>query len=153
MQPPAALLTQHLFACLPSSPNQIPHTAYTVPRDTRSAGTSPTIRGYASSLAGHYLNEPASRIVLYTDCPAAGLVGLAGNWAGQGGTLAFLFSGQSLFDSRWLPESASAWETWPASYMQLADPAVFGNKEVLLQATVHGIRLSSLWASLLHRLK
>ena len=68
----------------------------------------------------------------------AGFVGLAGNWAGQGGTLAFLFSGQSMFDSRWLPDSASAWETWPASYMQLADPEVFGDKEVLLQAKFKG---------------
>lgn len=67
---------------------------------------------------------------------------MAGNWVGQGGTLAFLFSGQSLFDSSWLPASAAAWQSWPAAYMQLADPKVFGSQEVLLEAEVKGEQLS-----------
>ena len=75
---------------------------------------------------------------------AAGFIGFAGNWAGQGGNFAPIFSGQSLFDNVYYSSAAPAFESWPASYMQLADPAVFGDSETVVQAPVGGEPLAEL---------
>ena len=76
--------------------------------------------------------------------PAAGFIGYAGNWASQGGNYAPIFSGQSLFDDVYYSSAAPAFESWPASYMQLADPAVFGDSEIVIQAPVDGEPLAEL---------
>lgn len=81
-------------------------------------------------------------------CDAAGFVSYAGNFAGQGSTLSFLFSGMSLFASEYYAASAPAYETWPGSYMSMGDPKVFNDSEVFLQAPFEGLLLGSASASI-----
>ena len=72
-------------------------------------------------------------------CDAAGFVSYAGNFAGQGSALSFLFSGMSLFASEYYAASAPAYETWPGSYMSMGDPKIFNDSEVFLQASFEGL--------------
>ena len=81
-------------------------------------------------------------------CDVAGFVSYAGNFAGQGSTLSFLFSGMSLFASEYYAASAPAYETWPGSYMSMGDPKIFNDSEVFLQAPFEGLFLGSTSASI-----
>ena len=85
--------------------------------------------------------NPVSKSSRACHTDAAGFVSFAGNFGGQGSTLSALFSGQSLFASSYYASSASAFESWPAAYMQLADPKLFNHSEVFLEASIDGISI------------
>ena len=71
----------------------------------------------------------------WRDKHVAGLVSYAGNWAGQGSFVQFLFTGLSFTDySTWRPEAAEVMQTWPAVYFSMAQPKVYGNSEVIIAA-------------------
>jgi len=69
---------------------------------------------------------------------------LAGNWPGQGSLYSVLFTGLNIID--FLPpqdpanaaSSARMYLSNPSSYMSAADPAIFGNQEVVLQTLGNG---------------
>lgn len=70
----------------------------------------------------------------WADKYIAGFVSYAGNWAGQGSFLQYLFTGFSSFDfSSPRPASAFVFESWPSVYFSLAQPRFYGNREVLLR--------------------
>jgi lecithin-cholesterol acyltransferase len=69
-----------------------------------------------------------------------GFTPIAGNWAGQGLMYMFFFLGFNINDASFPADTASArisalmFQSQPATYMSASDPAVFKNKEVVIQA-------------------
>lgn len=69
-----------------------------------------------------------------------GFTPLAGNWPGQGSMYAFLFTGFNVNDGSFPADTANAtssalmYQSHPSTYMSAADPAVFKNDEVVIQA-------------------
>ena len=69
-----------------------------------------------------------------------GFTPIAGNWPGQGGCYFFLFTGLNLnipspdfpIEPVNVASSAAMYQSWPATYMTCADPAVFKNQEVVI---------------------
>ena len=69
---------------------------------------------------------------------------IAGNWPGQGALYSVLFTGLNIID--FLPpqdpanaaSSARMYLSHPSSYMSAADPAIFGNQEVVVQTLGNG---------------
>lgn len=68
-----------------------------------------------------------------------GFTPLAGNWPGQGLLYAVFFTGLNTTDFLFPTDAANAassaamYLTHPSSYMSAADPAVFGNQEVVIE--------------------
>lgn len=75
-----------------------------------------------------------------------GFTPFAGNWPGQGLLYATFFTGLNTIDfgfpktEKNALSSARMYETLPSSYMSAADPAVFGNQEVVVETLQHGPR-------------
>ena len=73
-----------------------------------------------------------------------GFTPLAGNWPGQGLLYAVFFTGLNTVDFTFPQDAANAassaamYETHPSSYMSAADPAVFGDQEVVIRTLQHG---------------
>lgn len=73
-----------------------------------------------------------------------GFTALAGNWPGQGLLYAAFFTGLNITDFSFPQAQANAqssarmYETHPSSYMSAADPAVFGDQEVVVRTLQHG---------------
>jgi lysophospholipase-3 len=69
-----------------------------------------------------------------------GFTPVAGNWAGQGIFYPVFFTGLNITDFSFPADAANAktsatmHQSHPSTYMSSADPAVFGNQEVVLQA-------------------
>ena len=69
-----------------------------------------------------------------------GFTPLAGNWPGQGGMYLYMFTGIYVNEVSFPEDTASAaisalmFQSHPATYMSAADPAVFKNQEVVIQA-------------------
>ncbi|TDB73814.1 hypothetical protein [Micromonospora sp. KC723] len=70
-----------------------------------------------------------------------GFTPLAGNWPGQGLLYGVLFTGLNVTDFSYpttvqnAQSSALMYQTHPSTYMSAADPAVFGNREVVVRTT------------------
>ncbi|TDB81828.1 hypothetical protein [Micromonospora sp. KC721] len=70
-----------------------------------------------------------------------GFTPIAGNWPGQGLLYGVLFTGFNITDFSYPSTSANArssalmYESHPSTYMSAADPAVFGNREVVVRTT------------------
>lgn len=68
-----------------------------------------------------------------------GFTAIAGNWPGQGGFYQFLFTGLNLSTGTFptttanAASSAAMYQSQPATYMTMADPAYFGNQEVVIR--------------------
>jgi len=73
-----------------------------------------------------------------------GFTPIAGNWPGQGLFYAVFFTGFNIIDFTFPTSSANAassaamYETHPSSYMSAADPAVFGDQEVVIRTLQNG---------------
>lgn len=73
-----------------------------------------------------------------------GFTALAGNWPGQGLLYATFFTGLNITDFSFPQAAANAlssarmYETHPSSYMSSADPAVFGDQEVIVRTLQGG---------------
>lgn len=73
-----------------------------------------------------------------------GFTALAGNFPGQGSAYSFLFSGLNIADFSYPATkeaaaiSARRYLTTPSTYLSAADPAVFGDREVVIQDTSTG---------------
>ncbi|HYO14776.1 MAG TPA: hypothetical protein VE685_16410 [Thermoanaerobaculia bacterium] len=73
-----------------------------------------------------------------------GFTPLAGNWPGQGLLYAVFFTGLNTTNFGFpmteanAASSARMYETHPSSYMSAADPAVFGDQEVVIRTLQHG---------------
>lgn len=73
-----------------------------------------------------------------------GFTALAGNWPGQGLLYATFFTGLNITDFGFPQSAANAlssarmYESHPSSYMSSADPAVFGNQEVVVRTLQGG---------------
>ncbi|MGH8067871.1 MAG: lipase/acyltransferase domain-containing protein [Candidatus Entotheonellia bacterium] len=67
-----------------------------------------------------------------------GFTPIAGNWPGQGLLYALYFTGLNVIDFTFPTNAANAassaamYQTHPSSYMSSADPAIFGNQEVVV---------------------
>ena len=67
-----------------------------------------------------------------------GFTPIAGNWPGQGLLYALYFTGLNIIDFTFPTNAANAassaamYRTHPSSYMSSADPAIFGNQEVVV---------------------
>eukprot|EP00850_Spirogloea_muscicola_P004538 SM000019S05082 [mRNA] locus=s19:866666:868559:- [translate_table: standard] len=91
-------------------------------------------------LLGHSNGGPMAQALLaaqsqkWREQYVAGLISYAGNWAGQGSMVAYLFTGWSFVDFLTpVPSAAEALQTWPALYFSMAQPRVYGSAEDVIR--------------------
>eukprot|EP00850_Spirogloea_muscicola_P015513 SM000119S25656 [mRNA] locus=s119:212478:214433:- [translate_table: standard] len=91
-------------------------------------------------LLGHSNGGPMAQALLaaqsrkWREQYVAGLISYAGNWAGQGSMVAYLFTGWSFVDFLTpVPSAAEAMQTWPALYFSMPQPRVYGTAEDVIR--------------------
>eukprot|EP00850_Spirogloea_muscicola_P018906 SM000178S03471 [mRNA] locus=s178:219574:221565:- [translate_table: standard] len=91
-------------------------------------------------LLGHSNGGPMAQALLaaqsreWREQYVAGLISYAGNWAGQGSMVAYLFTGWSFVDFLTpVPSAAEALQTWPALYFSMPQPRVYGSAEDVIR--------------------